>query len=907
MSLLRLDPKLRVRTPARPRPAAYASLPVISEALRELPDVLLSFNTSPEGLHRIEAVARRAREGPNEVAHEKRPGWHIQLLHAFYNPFILLLLALALVSLGTQEYKAATIISVMVAASVVLRFTQEYRSGRAAARLQALVAATAAVRRPAPRSEVPPGTAESFGVHLSADPRLEEVPIRHLVPGDVVHLSAGDMVPADVRLLAAKDLFVSQSSLTGESLPVEKTDVSGAEAARRLESGDNPLDLPNVCFMGTNVISGTALAVVVGTANRTYLGSLARHVVGRRAPTSFDKGVKGVSWLLIRFMLVLVPLVFLVNGLTKGDWVEAFFFGLSVAVGLTPEMLPMIVTANLARGAVTLSRRQVIVKQLAAIQNFGAMDVLCTDKTGTLTQDRVVLLRHLNVNGEDDEEVFEYAYLNSYFQTGLKNLLDVAVLEHRDLVRTTGLTDRYVKCDEVPFDFSRRRMSVVVHEVFKGRDLLLCKGAVEEVVSVCTHARVLGRVVELTDDVRDRASRLRTELNESGLRVIAVAYKQVDSRPEKQYGVADEADLVLCGYVAFLDPPKESAGPALDALRRHGVAVKILTGDNELVARKVCADVGLAAPATLLGPALDALSDAELEGAAEQTTLFARLTPPQKARVIQALKRRGHTVGFLGDGINDAAALREADVGISVDSGTDIARESADIILLEKSLLVLEKGVRVGRQTYGNIIKYIKMAASSNFGNMFSVLGASLWLPFLPMLPLQLLIQNLLYDLSQTAIPFDEVDPEFLAAPRRWQVGDVARFMLFVGPVSSVFDFTTFALLWYVFAANAPEHQALFHTGWFIEGLLSQTLIIHLIRTARVPFLQSMAAPALMLTTLLVMAAGILIPYSPLGAVAGLVPPPGTFFPWLAGTLFAYCALTQAVKVWYIRRFGTWL
>jgi Mg2+-importing ATPase len=882
-------------------------LRVAEEAARDAPDVLLSLRTSADGLSRVQALARRAEEGLNEVAHERPPRWHVQLLHAFRNPFILLLLALAAVSLLTRDYKATAVIGVMVAASTLLRFVQEYRSGRAAERLQALVRTTATVGRPAPRSEVPPGTAEAFGVHLSEAPRLEEVPIRLLVPGDVVHLSAGDMVPADVRLLSAKDLFVSQSALTGESLPVEKYDVPGAEVARRLGEYGGPLDLPNVCFMGTTVVSGTARAVVVATGARTYFGSLARQVIGQRAPTAFDRGVNGVSWLLIRFMLVMVPLVFLINGWTKGDWVGAFFFGLAVAVGLTPEMLPMIVTANLARGAVSLSRRQVIVKRLSAIQNFGAMDVLCTDKTGTLTQDRVVLLRHLDVNGDEDEEVFEYAFLNSHFQTGLKNLLDRAVLAHEDLVQTKGLTRRYVKCDEVPFDFRRRRMSVVVHEVFRGRDLLLCKGAVEEVLAVCESARVGGRVVPLTDGAREQAVRLATGLNEDGLRVIAVASKQVDSQPGRQYGVADEAGLVLCGFVAFLDPPKETAGPALEALRRQGVAVKVLTGDNELVARKVCADVGLASPRALLGGAIEAMSDAELEEAVGETTLFAKLTPPQKARVIQALKRKGHTVGFLGDGINDAPALREADVGISVDTGADVARESADIILLEKSLLVLERGVLLGRKTYGNIIKYIKMAASSNFGNMYSVVGASLWLPFLPMLPLQLLVQNLLYDLSQVAIPFDEVDREFLERPRRWQVKDVGRFMLFVGPVSSLFDFTTFALLWFVFGANSPQKQALFQTGWFIEGLLSQTLVIHMIRTARVPFLQSRAALPLALTTLAVMAAGVAIPFTPLGRVVGLVPPPAGFFPWLAVTLVAYCALTQAVKVWYVRRFGTWL
>ncbi|HMF37065.1 MAG TPA: magnesium-translocating P-type ATPase, partial [Isosphaeraceae bacterium] len=733
-------------------------------------------------------------------------------------------------------------------------------------------------------------------------PTREEVPIKLLVPGDVVYLSAGDMVPADLILISAKDLFVSQSILTGESLPVEKS----ADRGRGAET-QAPLELPNACFMGTNVVSGSAKAVVVATGPGTYLGTLARHLVGKRAETSFDRGVNGVSWLLIRFTLVMVPLVFVINGLTKGSWVAAFFFAVSVAVGLTPEMLPMIVTATLARGAVAMSRRKVIVKRLSAIQNFGAMDVLCTDKTGTLTQDKVALLMHMDVNGEEDEEVFEYAFLNSHFQTGLKNLLDKAVLDHEDLIESKQLTDRYLKYDEIPFDFNRRRMSVIVHEVLRGRDLLICKGAVEEVLSACRSARIGDLVVPLTVEIRWRAIGLSTGMNKDGLRVIAVACKEVDSLPGRQYGVADEDDMILCGFIAFLDPPKESAAPAIAALRTHGVAVKILTGDNELVSRKLCRDVGLDAAGLLLGRTVEAMSDAELEEAAARVTLFAKLTPAQKARVIAALQRCGHTVGYLGDGINDAPALRTADVGISVDTGADIARESADIILLEKSLLVLEEGVIAGRATFGNIIKYIKMAASSNFGNMFSVLIASACLPFLPMLPLQILIQNLLYDISQTAIPFDRVDEEYLERARRWLVGDIGRFMLCIGPISSLFDLATFALLWYVFGANAVDRQSLFQSGWFVEGLLSQTLIIHMIRTAKLPFLQSRAAAPLLSITLVIMAAGVVIPFSRLGAAIGMTPLPAAYFPWLMAILTGYCALTQVVKQWFVRKYGSWL
>jgi Mg2+-importing ATPase len=877
-------------------------------ATRAVADLLRSLGSSPEGISKVQATIRQAREGPNEIASEKPPRWYVQLALALHTPFTYLLLALAIVAYSTEDYKGATVISVMVAISGLLRFWQEYRSGLAAEKLRALVHTTATVSRPDPRTEVPADVLASFQLGLRPlTPRQEETPIRNLVVGDVVHLSAGDLVPADVRLLATKDLFVSQAALTGESLPVEKSDVPPAEIQRLLDADTSPLDMPNLCFMGTTVVSGTARAVVVATGDRTYLGSLARHLVGKRVQTAFDKGVAGVSWLLIRFMLVMVPIVFLINGWTKGNWGQAFLFGVAVAVGLTPEMLPMIVTANLARGAIAMSRRKVIVKKLHAIQNFGAMDVLCTDKTGTLTQDRVVLIQHLDVVGAECEEVFEAAFLNSHFQTGLKNLLDRAVLEHENLVETRELARRYIKCDEVPFDFHRRRMSVVVHEVFKGRDLLICKGAVEEMLGVCTSVRIAGEVVALTDAVRARALQVVLGLNEDGLRVIAVAIKQVDSQPNKQYGIPDESNLTLVGYVAFLDPPKETAAPALAALAAHGVAVKILTGDNELVSRKVCHDVGLSPPPAVLGCQVDLMSDTELEEVAEKAVLFAKLTPPQKARIIAALKRRGHTVGFLGDGINDAPALREADAGVSVDTAADIAREAADIILLEKNLMVLEEGVLLGRQTYGNTIKYIKMTASSNFGNVFSVLMASVWLPFLPMLAIQLLIQNLLYDISQTAIPFDTMDEEYSRLPRKWEVGDLGRFMILIGPISSVFDLTTFALMFFLFGANNPDAQGLFQSGWFVEGLLSQTLIIHMIRTAKVPFFQSTAAPPLLVLTLCIMAVGVAIPFTELGSAVGLLPLPAAYFPWLAGTLLAYCLLTQVVKRWYIRKFGVWL
>ena len=737
-----------------------------------------------------------------------------------------------------------------------------------------------------------------------------EVDIRELVPGDMIALSAGDMVPADCRLMQAKDLFVSESILTGESMPGEKR-------AERIPDADarSPLELDNICFMGTNVISGTASAVVVVTGDETYLGNLSRTITGKRAETGFDRGVNHVSKLLIRFMLVMVPLVFLINGLTKGDWLEALLFGISVAVGLTPEMLPMIVTANLARGAVNLSKKKVIVKRLNAIQNLGAMDVLCTDKTGTLTMDNIVLEKHLNVLGENDDEVLKWAYLNSFHQTGLKNLLDRAVLDHADLHDYLKVEDDFEKVDEIPFDFGRRRMSVILKQK-NGKHLLVCKGAVEEMLEVCSDAFDPGddrqlhieqdAVVPLQSAIRRTVERTARRLNEDGLRVLLVAIKEFEERP-LTYSVADERDLILTGFVGFLDPAKPSAQPALDELRKLGVAVKVLTGDNELVARKICRDVGLPTDHILLGHELDELTNAQLADRAGQTTIFAKLSPIQKSRIVKLLQSQGHAVGFLGDGINDAPALRDADVGISVDTAADIAKESADIILLEKDLMVLRRGVVYGRRTFGNIIKYIKMTASSNFGNMFSVLGASAFLPFLPMLPVQLLVQNLLYDISQASIPWDRMDDEFIERPQKWDTRGLQRFMLFIGPISSVFDYATFGVMYWFFQASTPAHQALFQSGWFVEGLLSQTLIVHLIRTRKVPFLQSWATPPVLMLTGLIMAIGIFIPFSPFASTLGMQPLPVSYFPWLLGILLSYCLLTQLIKGWFIKKFGEWL
>jgi len=824
----------------------------------------------------------------------------MQLFRAFLTPFNRVLFAVSIVSLFSdvifaapedRTFRTIFVLVSMVLLSTLLRFWQEFRSNKAAEELKAMVSSTAAVLR-------------------AGMERPQEIPISTLVPGDIVYLSAGDMVPADVRLLTAKDLFVSQATLTGESIPLEKYPVAPPKRISASNAPGTLLERETACFMGTNVVSGTATAVVAAIGDATFFGAVAKDIAGARPLTSFDKGISKVSWMLVRFLMVMTPLVFLINGISKGDWLESLLFAVSVAVGLTPEMLPMIVTTNLAKGAVVMARHKAIVKRLNAIQNFGAMDILCTDKTGTLTQNKIILERHLNIHGKDDLQVLEFAWVNSFHQTGLKNLLDVAVLDYATQHEIVYKLQHYKKVDEIPFDFMRRRMSVVVRDGDGKRNLIVCKGVIEEMLPLCVSAddngAEAGGVMPFTTEMRKEVRRVTRKLNQEGLRALAVGYKWLPPE-DRTYTVEDEKDFVLAGYVAFLDPPKETARQAIAALREHGVAVKIITGDNEVVTRKICKEVGLPIEHALLGKDVEKLSDAQLQDAAEITTIFAKMSPVQKSRVIRALKSKGHTVGFMGDGINDAAALKDADVGISVDTAVDIAKESADIILLEKSLLVLEEAVVEGRKTFANIIKYIKMTASSNFGNVFSVLIASIFLPFLPMLPIQLLVQNLLYDVSQVSIPWDDVDQDFLKVPRKWDAGGIARFMVFIGPISSIFDVVTFWLMWHVFGANTVEQQSLFQSGWFVVGLLTQTLIVHMIRTQHIPFIQSRAAWPVILLTASIMAFGIYLPFSPLGEHLGMVPLPFAYFPWLVGILLSYCVLTQLVKTFYIRRFGQWL
>jgi P-type Mg2+ transporter len=857
--------------------------PASGKALGEIaclsPDEALQrLSSTAAGLTSHQVEERLGSAGLNRVAHQARHTILGELIGRSINPLNLLLLSLATASYFLGDQRAAIMIAVMVILSISLSFIQEHRSNNAADKLQRMVSITATVRR-----------------QTDAEPHDHiDVPIEQLVPGDIVLLSAGDMIPADLRLITAKDLFLNQSTLTGEAMPLEKV------AAAHVGAAETPFDLPNICFMGSAVVSGIGCGVVVLTGPRTAFGLVASEIARRRVLTSFDKGIIRFTWLMLGFIVVMAPLVFVINGLTKGNWLEALLFAVAVAVGLTPEMLPMIVTVNLGKGALAMSRRKVIVKRLNSIQNFGAMNVLCTDKTGTLTQDRIILKRHIDTRGGDSDRVLEYAFLNSFHQSGLKNLLDVAVLKHVELEGGLKVQERFQKIDEMPFDFERRRMSVVL-----GRDdgvhILICKGAVEEVFAACKHYAIDGETGPL--DASHFASAMETtaNLNADGFRVVAVAFKEMPPT-QMAYSVADEADLTLLGYIAFLDPPKETCAAALASLKASGVQVKILTGDNDIVTRKICHEVGLLVDRIVLGSEMAVLSPDQLAGLAETATVFAKVSPAQKAAIIDALHRKGHVVGFLGDGINDGPALKAADVGISVDSAVDIAKESADIILLQKSLAALGDGVIEGRKVFGNITKYIKMGASSNFGNMFSVLGASVFLPFLPMTAIQVLTNNLLYDFSQTTIPTDNVDPEYLAVPRRWDISNLAKFVLFIGPISSVFDYVTYFTMLYVF--NAWNNAALFQTGWFVESLLTQTLIIHIIRTAKLPFLESRASAALITTTIIIAAIGMALPFSSLGGFLGFVPLPRAYWIVLCLILIGYVILTHFMKTWFIRRFG---
>jgi Mg2+-importing ATPase len=867
-----LPPSEASPIPAKAKEHNIRVSPAVLDAAGKNGDELLqSLHTTAEGLTQDEAEQRARTSGPNEVAQERQRGWFMRLLIILRNPLVILLAALSSISFATGDARAGTVMACMVVLSATLRFVQEARANAAAAKLKAMIHVTATVFR---------------------DGKALEMPLRDLVPGDIINLHAGDMIPGDVRVLTAKDLFVSQGTLTGESYPVEKFHDSDPKAS------NSPIDLKNICFMGTSVESGTATAVVVVTGVNTYLGTMAGSITEEAPPTSFDRGLSRFTWLMIQLMAIMVPLVFLINGFTKHDWKSAFFFAMAVAVGLTPEMLPMIVSVCLSKGAIAMSRKKVIVKRLNAIQDFGGMDVLCTDKTGTLTEDRVVLQRHCNVAGRETEEVLMDGYLISHFQTGLKNLLDAAILNSSDF-HGKALVEKYKKLDEIPFDFIRRMMSVMV-ETPEGKAILLTKGAPEEIFHQCSQFELDGKLSPMDPGLMKGLQEEYANLSSDGFRVLAVAVKEL---PGKQScSKEDERDLVLKGYVAFLDPPKGTAAIAIQALHKHGVGVKILTGDNDLISRKVCRDVGLEPDPMLLGEVVEKMSDAELADAAEKTTLFARLTPAHKQKIVRLLRSKGHVVGFMGDGINDAPALHAADIGISVDTAVDIAKDSADLILMEKDLMVLDGGVIEGRKVFANILKYIRMGASSNFGNMFSLLGASAFLPFIPMAPIQILSNNMLYDFSQVPIPTDLVDEEQVAHPRPWNIKEIRRFILCIGPISSIFDYTTFFIMLYLFKCWDVSRAPLFQTGWFVESLMTQTLIIHIIRTNKIPFLQSHASRSLTLTTLAIMVFGAWLPYSPLAPSLGLVHLPGLYWPILLVTMLAYSCLMQSVKTWLLWR-----
>ncbi len=878
----KISPALIVKEAKAPAHAASDYERRLAEACAlPAPDALRRLETSDRGLASAVVESRREQYGPNEVGAKQRSGAAVEFLQRLRNPLVIQLLVICAVAVVLGDLRSSIIVGGMVLLSVVLAHVQESRSNRAVEKLRELVQTTVVALR---------------------DGAETEVNFSELVPGDVVVLHAGSIIPADLRLISTKDFFVSQAALTGESMPVEKS----ADAA--VPAGATTIELPNACFQGSNVLSGSARGVVVLTGARTYFGAISQRLAGQQVQTSFDRGIAAFTWLMIRFMVVMVGVVFAIVGLTKGHWLEALLFSLSVAVGLTPEMLPMIVTVNLSKGAMAMSRKKVIVKRLNSIQNFGAMDILCSDKTGTLTQDRVVLEKYVDVTNRESEDVLRYAYMNSYYQTGLRNLLDRAILAHTDL----DVERSCPKVDEIPFDFHRRRMSVVID--YEDAHVLICKGAVEEVYKACDRYQVDEEINPLIDVIKDDLMEEYGALSSDGYRVLAISYKEFP-KTKKVFSVADEQQMILLGYIAFFDPPKDSSARAIQLLHKSGVQVKVLTGDNALVTRKVCRDVGLDAGTIVTGDQLAGMDREKLADLAETTSVFARLSPAQKDEIIQALQRRGHVVGFLGDGINDAPSLKASDVGISVESAVDVAKESADIILLEKSLLVLEDGILEGRRVFSNIIKYIRMGASSNFGNMFSVVGGSYFLPFLPMAPIQILLNNLLYDFSQAGIPTDRVDDELIAEPRKWNIAGIKKFMLCIGPISSLFDYATFFLMLYVFncrlfsdPSTAPVmkdyYEHLFHTGWFVESLLTQTLIVYIIRTRKIPFLQSAPSLGMVLTTLVVMAVGAWLPYSPVAHFLGFVPLPAVYWLWIAAFLASYAVLTHAVKVWFHNRYG---
>ena len=876
-------------------------------ALQEpLESTFANYKTSALGLVDDQVEENRDAYGENVITKGQEDSMIKKIYESIINPFTVILLVIALVSFitnvwlakpGEQDPTTSIIIVTLVLISGGIRFIQELRSDKAASNLSRMIVNTATVLR---------------------DGSEQEIPIDEIVVGDVIKLSAGDMIPADVVLIDSRDFFVQQSGLTGESDAVEKVCLRKADS----QNLDSLLESESLAFMGTNVISGRATALVLVVGDETMMGAIEQTINTYDEPTSFEREMNTISWLLIRLMLVMVPVVFVINGLTDGDWLEAGVFALSVGVGLTPEMLPMIITASLAKGSIIMAKEKVVIKKLNAIQDLGAIDILCTDKTGTLTQDEIVLEYPLDIHGELDLSVLRRAYLNSYFQTGLKNLMDRAIINRtqkeakkHEIVR--DLDQTFHKIDELPFDFERRRMSVIVKDE-DGVVSMVTKGALEEMLSVSTYVEYKGEIKRLTDEVRQEVLAEVAQLNEQGLRVLGVSYK-TDLDENDIFSVEDERDMILTGYLAFLDPPKPSAAPAIKALAEYGVTTKILTGDNEKVTQAVCEKVGLDVERILLGSEIDTMTDQELAQVVETTTVFAKLSPDQKARIILCLKNNGHKVGYMGDGINDAPSMKVSDVGISVDTAVDIAKETADVILLDKDLMVLEKGLVEGRKVYANMTKYIKMTVSSNFGNIFSLLFASIFLPFLPMAPVHLIVLNLIYDLSCIALPFDNVDKEFLKKPRIWEANSIMRFMAWIGPISSVFDIITYMLLYFLVvpmilghgynhgAADAAAFLMVFQTGWFIESMWSQTMVIHMLRSPKLPFIQSRPAFSVVVTTLAAAFFVTSLPYSPLASILKLSQLNGLYFVLLFAIIVLYMLSVTVVKRIYIKKYKEWL
>lgn len=833
-------------------------------------DIYKHMNSKEEGLNSNDVKNRLDIYGYNKIILEKNNSALMLYLKEIINPLNILLIVLSIISYFTHDFKAAIIIFSMVILGTTMKFLQERRADNSIKKLKAMVSTNSTVIR---------------------NGKEEEISIENLVPGDIIMLSSGDMIPADVIILSSKDLLLNQSSLTGESHPIDKNS--------DINKMDNKFEAKNICLMGSNVTSGTAIAMIINTGINTYFSSVANKIINNNPSTGFDKGVNKFTWMMIKFLIVMVPLVFLINGISKGDYLEAFLFAMAVAVGLTPEMMPMIMSVNLSKGAIAMSKKKVIIKKLNSIQNLGAMDILCTDKTGTITEGKTSLGEHIDLNGKESAEVLKYGYLNSYYHTGLKSIMDDTILEHGEDDKIDRIESKYTKIDEIPFDFDRKRMSVILKNKSDDKNILICKGAFEEILNCCKDININGEILNLKDKEKD-IKEIVNSLNSSGYRVIAISYKEVNK--ESKYEMKDEKDLTLFGLISFFDPPKESAEKTIEDLKKLGITIKILTGDNELVTKHVCERVGINTNNIVFGEDLDKASEDKIKELVMSSDIFVKLSPTNKDQVIKTLQSLDHVVGFLGDGINDAPALKVSDVGISVNTAADIAKESSDVILLANSLDVLKDGVLEGRRVFGNIMKYTKMAASSNFGNMLSVVGASAFLPFLPMMPIQVLTNNLLYDFSQTTIPTDKVDREWLKIPRKWTMDKLMKYVLVFGPISSLFDYITFFVLLYVFkAGNNPE---LFHTGWFIESLFSQSVIVHVIRTNKIPFIQSRASKPLLISSILIPIIGVILTITPAASYFGFTRLPMNYWIILIFILLGYLLLTQLVKKIFIKKFN---